>query len=88
MTYEKFPYNPIRDKEPVCQTGILDLKSAMVNHTIPSDMAATTDSYNGIEDPASILGRPRDVFEALEMHGKINEACSNSESGENKSSDQ
>ena len=73
MVYEKFGFDPIRDKTPVSQTGFIDLKSAMVNNVIPSQIADTEDSYNGIEDPVSILGKPRDVFEAIDMQSHIND---------------
>lgn len=66
------PFNPKRDKTPVSQTGYIDLKSAMVNNAIPTEVAETEEQYNGIEDPASILGKPSDVFEAMEMQAHIN----------------
>lgn len=72
MVYVDFPFNPQRDKTPVSQTGFIDLKSAMVNNVIPSQIAESEDSYNGIDDPASILGKPRDVFEAMDMQSLIN----------------
>lgn len=66
------PFNPKRDKTHVSQTGYIDLKSAMVNNAIPSEVAETDEQYNGIEDPASILGKPTDVFEAMDMQAHIN----------------
>lgn len=71
MVYKDFRFNPIKDKTPISRTGYIDLKSAMVNHAIPSNIAESEDDYNGIEDPASILGKPRDVFEAMEMQAHI-----------------
>lgn len=73
MVYKSFPFDPIKDKTPVSGSGFVDLKSAMVNHTIPSAIAESDLQYNGIEDPASILGKPRDVFEAVDMQKSINE---------------
>ena len=29
------------------------------------------DNYNGIEDPSTIMGKPRDVFEAYRMNDYI-----------------
>lgn len=71
MVYKDFPFNPVKDKTPVSATGFVDLKSAMVNHTIPVGVASADSDYNGISDPASILGRPRDVFEAMDMQKHI-----------------
>lgn len=76
MVYENFAFNPVRDKETVSVSGFVDLKSAYVNRTIPADMASSIDEYNGIEDPESILGKPRDVFEALDMSAKVSNPVS------------
>lgn len=73
MVYDKFPFNPAKDRTPVSTTGFIDLKSAFVNHTIPSNIAESDTDYNGIEDPNSILGKPRDAFEAMDMQKHINE---------------
>lgn len=72
MIIVDIPFNPKRDKTFVSQTGFIDLKSAMVNNAIPSEVAETEENYNGIEDPASILGKPTDVFEAMDMQAHIN----------------
>lgn len=73
MVYDNFRFNPIKDKNPVSTTGFVDMRLAMVNSAIPSQIPGTEDDYNGIEDPASILGKPRDVFEAMDMQRHINE---------------
>ena len=72
MVYENFAFNPLRDKSPVSTTGYIDLKSAMANSVIPSQLPDAEQDYNGIDDPASILGKPRDVFEAMDMEKHIN----------------
>lgn len=71
MVYRDFPYNPVKDKKPVDGFGFVDLKSAFVNNTIPANVASADSDYNGIVDPASILGKPRDVFEAMDMQSHI-----------------
>ena len=85
MVVEKCPFNPVVDKTAVSQIGFVDLKSAMVNHVIPSQIADTEEDYNGIEDPSSIMGKPTDVFEALEMQSHINSFESKSNEGEKES---
>lgn len=72
MVVEKCAFNPKVDKTPVSLLGYVDLKSAMVNHALPSQIAESETDYNGIEDPASIMGRPTDVFEAMEMQSHVN----------------
>lgn len=81
MVVEKCAFNPKVDKTPVSLLGYVDLKSAMVNHALPSQIAEAETDYNGIEDPASIMGRPTDVFEAMEMQSHINSASTESNDG-------
>lgn len=78
MNVGKCLFNPRRDKTPVSQVGFVDLKVAMVNNTIPPQDGFSESEYNGIEDPQSILGKPRDVFEALEMQKHISEVSAKS----------
>lgn len=72
MRYGSCFYNPIKDKTPVSDTGYIDLQSAFVHHTLPPNIAGAENDYNGIAEPASILGKPRDVFEGLDMQKAIN----------------
>lgn len=71
MIVEECKYNPVVDLKPVDAFGFLDLASAYVNKTVPSDTVTQETEYNGIDDPASILGKPRDVFDALRMQDRI-----------------
>lgn len=64
-------YNPVMDLSSVSQTGFVDLKNAFANNSIPSQIVGAETDYNGIEDPASILGRPSDVFEAMVMESYV-----------------
>lgn len=64
-------YNPLWDKKPVDQFGWLDLAEAWVNKTVPSDIVTQDSDYNGIDDPSSVLGKPRDVFEAYRMQDYV-----------------
>lgn len=84
MVYSDFSFNPAKDKSPVSQTGYVDLKVAFVNMSLPSQLPDAETDYNGIEDPASIMGKPRDVFEALEMQSRISDAEFNSEDSANR----
>lgn len=71
MVYTDFPFNPVRDIKPVDGFGFVDLRSALVHNTIPANVASADSDYNGIAEPGSILGKPRDVFEALDMQSHI-----------------
>ena len=85
MVVTECKFDPVVDKTPVSSLGFVDLKSAMVNHCIPSQIAETEEDYNGIEDPASIMGKPADVFEAMEMQSHINSFKPESNEGEKES---
>lgn len=73
-------YNPVKDCSPVSQTGFIDLKKAFANNSIPSQIVGQDTDYNGIEEPGSILGRPFDIFEAMEMESYVKSYSSNSSS--------
>lgn len=60
-------FDPVRDIAPVEQFGFIDLKSALENSVVPSQLPDSEADYNGAEDPESVLGKPHDVFEAIDM---------------------
>lgn len=49
----------------VDQFGVVDLRSAYVNHAVPENVEISADTFNGVEDASSLLGRPSDVFDAI-----------------------
>lgn len=57
-------FNPLRDVKAVEQTGFVDLAKANAMNSLPSQIQSSPLSYNLIDDPRSIAGRPSDVFEA------------------------
>ena len=67
----KCEYNDIVDIKEVDQFGFVDLNECMANGQVPSSVSNTEDEYNGIDDPASILGKPHDVFEAYKMQDYV-----------------
>lgn len=64
-------YNPKRDLKKVSPIGALDLKSAFVNNAIPADLQTSETRYNGIDDPSSIAGRPRDMIDSYMLEKQI-----------------
>ena len=80
MIVKKCAFNPVVDKTPVSDTGFVDLKTAFVNNSIPSQVSGSDSDYNGIDDPGSILGKPSDVFEAMEMESYIKDSSSSANS--------
>ena len=64
-------YNEVCDLAPVDQFGFVDLNECLANGEVPSTVSNTEDAYNGIEDPAEILGKPFDVFDAYRMQDYV-----------------
>lgn len=71
MVQDNLVYNPKKDLCKVSQVGFIDLTKAFASGVVPDKIADSEASYNGIDDPASILGKPSDVFEALEMESYV-----------------
>lgn len=76
-------FDPVRDIAPVDQFGFIDLKNALSESIVPSQMPESDSDYNGIDDPNKILGRPHDVFEAIDTQRAIEAAAAaeNDDSG-------
>lgn len=68
-------YDPVRDIAPVEQFGFIDLKTALSESIVPSQMPESDSDYNGIEDPDKILGKPHDIFEAMDTQRAIEQSA-------------
>lgn len=66
-------YDPKTDKSEVDQFGYVDLVDVFVHGSISSDVNMRDLQFNEIGDPGSILGKPKDVFEAHRMAAEISE---------------
>lgn len=64
-------FNPVCDIAPVEQSGFIDLAAANAASSIPAGIANQELSFNEIDDPNSIGGRPSDEFEAAQMNSVI-----------------
>ena len=73
-------FNPLCDVREVQNFGYLDLADVMRTGIVPSDLSASQLQFNGIEDPQSILGSPRDTFDAMRMIDTISESAQSAES--------
>ena len=71
MIVKNCDYNEVCDLKDVDQFGFIDLVECLENVVVPSTVANSEANYNDIEDPASILGKPRDVFEAYAMNDYV-----------------
>ena len=66
MIVESCVFDPVRDLAPVDQFGFIELKSALAESVVPSQLPDSDSDYNGIEEPDQVLGKPRDIFEAID----------------------
>lgn len=64
-------YNPKRDIKEVDQFGFCNLTESVKNGYVPNNLEASPDSFNGIESPDAILGKPSDQFEAMRMQDSL-----------------
>lgn len=65
----KFDKN--KDFREVENYGYVDLVKCLQTGAVPSDVTGSMSSYNGIEDPTSIIGTPTDVFDAMRMSSTL-----------------
>lgn len=81
MFCENCSYDPVRDISPVEQFGFIDLKSALESSIVPSQLPESEADYNGIDEPAQILGKPHDIFEAIDTQKALEAAAAAEASG-------
>lgn len=60
--FEHITEPSLRDLQVVDQIGAVDLRAAYETGIVEGSLDGVESSANGIEDPASIIGRPDDVF--------------------------
>lgn len=58
-------FNPDIDEADVDQFGFIDMREAIANNVIVGNADINQQSFNNIEDPSTIIGKPRDVFDAM-----------------------
>lgn len=71
MLQQNLKYDPVRDVSSVQPYGFIDLRKALETKRIPADASAVPAAFNGIEEPAAVLGRPADAFDSLAMQETI-----------------
>lgn len=74
MIVKDLKFNEICDNDQVDQFGFVDLAECLKNGVVPSEIADSEAKYNEIDDPSTIIGKPRDVFEAYTMQDYIKTA--------------
>lgn len=74
-------FNSDIDIREVAQTGYVDIGKCLLTGVVPNNIAGNTVSFNGIDNPSSIIGAPSDVFDAIRMIDTI-QSSSTAESSE------
>lgn len=67
-------FDKYRDIQEVDQFGFIDLVKSFQNGYVEGNSDIKAEAFNEIEDPASIIGKPSDVFEALRMQDTVIES--------------
>lgn len=74
MYQSNLTFNKVRDKQLVDQFGFVDLNMSLRNGYVPNTLSSDSRLFNGIEDPASISGKPGDAFEVMRMEDNLSKA--------------
>lgn len=64
-------FDVLEDMNEVDQFGYLNLCEAYVTGTVSGDINPDQLSFNDIDDPSSIIGRPVDEFDAIRMRDYV-----------------
>ena len=67
MIVKKCSFDPVKDIHDVDNFGYINLAEAYANGVVDSDINDLDLSYNEIDDPSTIVGKPRDIFETYSM---------------------
>ncbi len=68
-----------KDYREVEDFGYVDLIKCLQTGAVPSDVTGSMSSYNGIDDPTSIIGTPTDVFDAMRMSSTLSAESANTD---------
>lgn len=71
MKQNDLVFNEERDIQEVDQFGFIDLAECLANGEVPTLIDGEDVSYNGIEDPSAILGKPDDIFSLYRMNDYV-----------------
>lgn len=82
-------YNPKKDISEVDQFGFVDTVRAEAEGFVRPDLSPSVEEFDGVEvDPESIIGKPRDAFDAMRMQERLaNGIKSNIEGAEPKTNE-
>ncbi len=64
-------FDSLRDIRDIDTGCIIDINDILRTGVVPSSINSAPMSYNGIDDPTTIIGRPSDTFDALRMNEQI-----------------
>lgn len=79
MKHVSLKYDPAVDLEPVDQFGFVDVRAAYANGVVEGNVTIEQSSFNGVDDPETIMDRPRDIFESYRQADFVKSAVSAAE---------
>lgn len=69
-----FNNDPAVDLHAVNPLGEVNLRKAFVNGSVEGMVAFSDESFNGVQDPGSLLPRPKDQFERMRQGQYVRES--------------
>lgn len=90
--FQELKFDKKRDLAEVDQFGFVNITESIANGYVPNDLTNVADNFDGVDiDPESIIGRPKDTFEAMRMQdtiasdlSKVKKSNQKSDSSDNK----
>lgn len=79
-------YNPDVDISPVNPLGFVDVRKAYASGIVSGDVSIEQSSFNGVDDPGSLMHRSQDVFEAYRKADYVKKSLAASKSETEKAS--
>lgn len=67
MIVKKCSFDKTKDNHDVDNFGYINLAEAYANGVVNSDINDVDVSYNEIDDPSTIIGKPQDIFDTFTL---------------------
>lgn len=70
-------YDPKKDRFPIIPEQAVQLGASVDLGRIPANLGDDGTRYNSIQNPANIVGKPRDYFDAVRMQRELTTTIGN-----------
>lgn len=72
-----YSYDPKKDRFPIVPEQAVHLGTSIDLGKVPANLGEDGSRYNSIQNPANIVGRPRDYFDAVRMNRELSTTLGN-----------